>query len=105
MRSALLALVLLSSPVLADSPKPLLYDGRFFGDASLAVEGPIVERGLVTNFVSHVGKMVYRTGADGDSGTRLLDVANIFLFCSAIVSRKVMEAEATNIQHCPYGFL
>ena len=104
MRSALLALVLLSSPVLADSPKPLLYDGRF-GDASLAVEGPIVERGLVTNFVSHVGQMVHRTGADGDSGTRLLDVANIFLFCSAIVSRKVIEAEATNIQYCPYGFL
>ena len=27
----------------------------------------------------------------------------MFLFCSAVVSRKVMEEDPMNIAHCPYG--
>ena len=29
--------------------------------------------------------------------------ADVFLFCSAVLSRKVMEADPMNIAHCPYG--
>lgn len=93
---------MLASPVLADSPILLPYDGSF-DDASFAVESAIVDRGLVIDFVSHVGDMLSRTGADVGSGAKIFDAANIFLFCSAVVSREVMEADPTNIQHCPYG--
>ena len=33
----------------------------------------------------------------------LFDEADVFLFCSATVSRSVMEADLMNIAHCPYG--
>ena len=29
--------------------------------------------------------------------------ADIFIFCSAVVSRQVMEADPMNLVHCPYG--
>ena len=31
------------------------------------------------------------------------DDADVFLFCSAQLSRMVMEADPMNIAHCPYG--
>ena len=102
MRSAIAAWVLLAAPACADGPVLLPYDGSF-DDATFAVESAILDRGLVIDFVSHVGDMLNRTGADVGSGTKVFDAAQIFLFCSAVVSREVMEADPHNIQHCPYG--
>lgn len=102
MRYLLIVLGLLAAPVLADEPVLIPYDGSF-DDASFAVESAILDRGLVIDFVSHVGDMLNRTGTDVGSDTRIFDNANIFLFCSAVVSREVMEADPSNIQHCPYG--
>ncbi|MGY9032035.1 MAG: DUF302 domain-containing protein, partial [Rhodobacterales bacterium] len=31
------------------------------------------------------------------------DNAQVFVFCSAVLSRKMMEADPTNIAFCPYG--
>lgn len=102
MRAFLIALVMLATPVLADDPVLIPYDGSF-DDASFAVESAIVGRGLIIDYVSHVGDMLNRTGADVGSTTKIFDAANIFLFCSAVISREVMEADPSNIQHCPYG--
>jgi hypothetical protein len=33
----------------------------------------------------------------------IFDNADIFLFCSAAISRRVMEADPMNIVHCPYS--
>jgi uncharacterized protein (DUF302 family) len=33
----------------------------------------------------------------------IYDNADIFMFCSATLSRKVMEADPANIAYCPYG--
>ncbi|MEP5757849.1 MAG: DUF302 domain-containing protein [Litoreibacter sp.] len=93
---------MLSGPALADEPILFPYDGSF-EDATFAVESAIVDRGLVIDFESHVGDMLNRTGADVGSGTKIFDEANVFLFCSAVVSREVMEIDPNNIQHCPYG--
>jgi uncharacterized protein (DUF302 family) len=78
------------------------FDGSF-EDAAFAVESAIVGRGLVVDHVSHVGEMLARTGADLGSDVTLFTQADVFLFCSAVVSRKVMEADPMNIVHCPYG--
>lgn len=78
------------------------FDGSF-EDAAFAVESAIVGRGLVIDYVSHTGDMLNRTGADVGSDTKLFEGADIFLFCSAQLSRKVMEADPMNIAHCPYG--
>nr|WP_235190170.1 DUF302 domain-containing protein [Sulfitobacter mediterraneus] len=78
------------------------FDGSF-DDAAFSVESAIVGRGLVIDYVSHTGEMLNRTGADVGSDVTIFDGADIFLFCSAVLSRKVMEADPMNIAHCPYG--
>ncbi len=94
--------VALASPVAAQEATTYDFDGSF-DDATFAVESAIVGQGLVVDYVSHTGEMLARTGADVGSDVKLFDAADIFLFCSAIVSRKVMEADRGNIAHCPYG--
>ena len=78
------------------------YNGSF-DDATFSVESAIVDQGLVIDYVSHVGEMLNRTGKDVGSTKKIFDAADVFLFCSAVVSRQVMEADPTNVMHCPYG--
>lgn len=86
----------------ADQAVTYPFDGSF-EDATFAVESAIVGRGLVIDYVSHTGEMLKRTGADVGSDVMLFEAADIFLFCSAQLSRTVMEADPMNIAHCPYG--
>lgn len=79
-----------------------LYDGSF-EDAAFGVESAIIGRGLVIDFVSHTGEMLARTAADVGSDVTLFEEADVYLFCSAVLSRRVMEADPMNIAHCPYG--
>lgn len=78
------------------------FDGSF-DDATFAVESAIVDNGLVIDYVSHVGEMLNRTGADVGSEEAIFDAADIFIFCSAVLSRMVMEADPMNLAHCPYS--
>ncbi|KAF0675267.1 DUF302 domain-containing protein [Profundibacterium mesophilum] len=78
------------------------FDGSF-DDATFGVESAIVGKGLVVDYVSHVGEMLDRTGKDVGSDVTIFEAADVFLFCSAVLSRKVMEADPSNIAHCPYG--
>ena len=78
------------------------FDGSF-DDATFAIESAILDRGLVIDLVSHVGDMLNRTAEDVGSDEMIYDNADIFLFCSAAVSRRVMEADPMNIVHCPYS--
>ena len=92
----------LASPAISQDVITYDFDGSF-DDATFAVESAILDRGLVIDFVSHVGDMLNRTGADVGSDTPVFDNADIFLFCSAAISRRVMEADPMNIVHCPYS--
>jgi uncharacterized protein (DUF302 family) len=67
-------------------------------DLKLAIEG----KGLVVDHVSYVGRMLERTGRDVGSGRRLFVDAQAFQFCSAVLSRATMEADASNVAFCPY---
>lgn len=86
----------------AETPITVPFDGSF-EDATFAVENAIIDKGLVIDYVSHVGDMLNRTGADVGSEIKVFDAADIFVFCSATVSREMMEADPMNIAHCPYG--
>lgn len=74
-----------------------------FEDVSFAVEQAIINDGLVIDLTSHVGDMLSRTREDVGGGTELFTGADIYSFCSAVMSRQVMEADVTNIQFCPYN--
>ena len=96
-------LAALTGPALAmDGATTYPFDGSF-EDATFAVESAIVGKGLVIDYVSHTGEMLDRTKADVGSDVHLFDGADVFLFCSASLSRKVMEADPMNIAHCPYS--
>ncbi|KUJ77820.1 DUF302 domain-containing protein [Ruegeria profundi] len=92
----------LASQALAEEIITTPFDGSF-DDATFAVESAIVGQGLVIDYVSHVGEMLNRTGADVGSDKQIFAAADIFIFCSAKISREVMEADPMNIGFCPYG--
>ncbi|MEP5152205.1 DUF302 domain-containing protein [Planktotalea sp.] len=98
------ALSLLGAGISAADESATVYtfDGDF-DDATFGVESAIIDQGLVIDYVSHVGEMLNRTADDVGSDTKLFDAAEIYVFCSAVLSRKMMEADPMNIAHCPYG--
>lgn len=89
-------------PAAADIATTYDFDGSF-DDATFSLESAIVGRGLVIDWVSHSGEMLNRTAADVGSDVVIFDVADIFMFCSASLSREVMEADYMNIVFCPYA--
>ena len=93
---------LMAVPAMAQEAVTYPFNGSF-DDATFAVESAILDRGLVIDLTSHVGDMLNRTGADVGSDVTIFEAADIFLFCSATLSREVMEADPMNIAHCPYG--
>jgi uncharacterized protein (DUF302 family) len=93
---------LMALPAMAQEAVTYPFNGSF-DDATFAVESAILDRGLVIDLTSHVGDMLNRTGADVGSDVTIFEAADIFLFCSATLSREVMEADPMNIAHCPYG--
>ncbi|MEM9634751.1 MAG: DUF302 domain-containing protein [Pseudomonadota bacterium] len=73
-----------------------------FEDVRFDLENAIVNRGLVIDYVSHIGTMLDRTAADVGSDKKIYENAEAMLFCSADLSRKAMEADPANIAYCPY---
>jgi uncharacterized protein (DUF302 family) len=92
----------LAGQVAAQDATVYPFDG-VFADATFALENALIGRGLVVDHVSHVGEMLARTGADLGTNVVVYDAADVFQFCSAVLSRKMMEADPLNIAHCPYG--
>lgn len=74
-----------------------------YDDVTFGLESAITDRGLVIDAVSHVGAMLERTKEDVGSTVTIFDRAEVYSFCSASISRKVMEADPMNLQFCPYG--
>ena len=73
-----------------------------FEDTVFSVESAILDAGLVIDLTSHTGDMLERTRPVTGSDIVLFEHADIFSFCSASLSRKMMEADIMNIAHCPY---
>lgn len=101
MTGAVLAAAL-ALPAVAEEPITHTVEDTF-DNVAFAIESAIVGRGLVIDYVSHVGEMLERTREDVGSDVVLFTEADVFLFCSATTSREVMEADPMNLQHCPYG--
>lgn len=97
------ALALIAAPALA-GPEIRTYSVEAdFGDIAFGLESAILDRGLVVDHVSHVGEMLNRTAADVGAERQVYEQADVYMFCSATLSREMMEADIANIGHCPYG--
>lgn len=102
----LTALLLASTGINAESDREeymKLYavEGKF-EDVRMDIEMAITGRGMVINNVSHIGNMLARTGKDLGAAKQIYQKAEALEFCSATVSRRMMEADPHNIIFCPY---
>jgi len=84
-------------PVVTYSKKAKFEDVR--DDLKLAIEA----KGLVIDYQSFVNRTLERTGKDVGSTRKLYIDARAFVFCSAALSRKTMEADPVNMAMCPYS--
>lgn len=76
--------------------------GRF-DDIKDSVVSAIEGRGLVVSAISQVGDMLERTGHDLGANRRIYDKAVVLEFCSASVSRRMLEADPHQLVYCPYA--
>ncbi len=67
-------------------------------DVKLAIQ----DQGLVIDHTSHINDMLVRTGKDLGTTKEIYTNAHAFSFCSAAVSRQMMEPDPHNIAFCPY---
>lgn len=74
-----------------------------FTDTREALTLAIENRGLVINYVSHIGDMLARTGADIGATRQIYGQAEIVEFCSAALSRQIMESDPHTIVQCPFA--
>ena len=86
-------------PVVTHSKRARFED--VLDELRLAIES----RGLVIDYQSFVNRMLERTGKDVGSARKLYVDAQAFVFCSAVLSRKTMEADPANAALCPYSIM
>lgn len=108
LRALLIAfLATVSTVAWAADPAPLVTytkQGKFEDvrdDLKMAIEG----KGLVIDYQSYLNRMLERTGKDVGSAQALYADAQAFVFCSATLSRKTMEADPANAAMCPYAMV
>jgi len=65
----------------------------------MAIEG----KGLKITSTNHIAEMLDRTGKDLGATRQVYENAEQFEFCSATVSRHMMEADPHAIVMCPYN--
>ncbi len=102
-RLALAAATMLFAAAAAIADEMISYStDDSFEDVVFGLENAIVDAGLVVDSVSHTGDMLERTRADVGSDVKIFEKADIYSFCSAAISRRVMEADPKNVIYCPY---
>jgi uncharacterized protein (DUF302 family) len=87
-------------PVVTYSKKGARFDD-VRDEVKLAIQG----KGLVIDYESFVNRMLERTGKDVGSARKLYADAQAFVFCSAALSRKTVEADPANVSLCPYSIM
>ena len=95
----------LCSVALAADPAPVVTYSKkaHFEDVRDDLRSAIEAQGLVVDYHSFINRMIERTGKDVGSTRKLYVDAQAFVFCSAALSRKMMEADAANAAMCPYS--
>jgi uncharacterized protein (DUF302 family) len=73
-----------------------------FDDVRFDLTNAITNRGLVVDSNGKVADMLTRTGKDVGSTKVVYKAAEYFVFCSAKLSREMMEADSASIGHCPF---
>ncbi|MHA6327143.1 DUF302 domain-containing protein [Roseivivax sp. CAU 1753] len=98
-----LAMVLAVLGGVAQAQQVISYETeKTFDDVVFGLENAILGQGLMVDSVHSVGTMLERTGGDLGADAPIYRNAQVFSFCSALVSRKMMKADPLNLAFCPY---
>ncbi|MBZ0128284.1 MAG: DUF302 domain-containing protein [Rhodobacteraceae bacterium] len=93
--------VMLATPAMADKAITYIVQ-EDIEDVLFSLESEIIGRGLKIDNVSHVGAMLDRTAMDVGASEKIFFRAQVFSFCSATISREVMQVNPANLAYCPY---
>lgn len=101
-----LALISFNSPAaekIKDTEWQVQYvtEGKF-EEIKENIQLAITEQGLVIDNVARVGMMLERTAKDLGYKGNVYKHGDVFEFCSAKLSREMMDADPTNLVFCPY---
>ena len=86
-----------------ETPAQMLYvtEGAF-EEVKENIDLAITDQGLVINSIATVGDMLESTGKDLGATRQVYVHGDIFEFCSATLSREMLEADQFNLVYCPY---
>ncbi len=73
-----------------------------FEGVRLDLRDAVINRGYTIDYEAFIGDMLARTSADVGGKKTIFKHAETVQFCSAVLSRRAMEADAANIAFCPY---
>lgn len=76
-----------------------------YDDVWRSLEAALNGQGLTVSSVSHVGEMLDRTGKELGRTKRIFEKANVMEFCSAVLSRNMLEKNPHYITFCPYQIM
>lgn len=76
-----------------------------YDDVWRSLEAALNGQGLTVSSVSHVGEMLERTGKELGRTKRIFGKANVMEFCSAVISRNMLERNPHLIAFCPYQIM
>ncbi|MGD8941505.1 MAG: DUF302 domain-containing protein [Gammaproteobacteria bacterium] len=76
-----------------------------FDEIKAFLVSAIEERGIKISSTSYISKMLQRTGEDIGDTQPIYKNAEAIEFCSATLSREMMQANPHNIAFCPYTIL
>jgi uncharacterized protein (DUF302 family) len=99
--ASMTCLVLAASPAAAQAIKTYEKSGTSYDDVRFDLTNAIVGAGLSVSSTGRVGEMLDRTGEAVGSTKKIYRNAEFFTFCSAKVTRALVEADPLNIAFCP----
>ena len=86
----------------AESPTVLFKTQGGFQEVRDALQFAIEGKGLKINHTNRIAEMLARTGQDLGAARQVYVEGEQFEFCSATISRKMMEADPHAMLMCPY---
>jgi uncharacterized protein (DUF302 family) len=103
-RAAILAaaLLALAAPAAASDAVTYTRTGATYEDVRADLEDAIIKEGIKIDYVGNIAGMLERTGKDVGSNAPVYLKAEFMTFCSARLSRQMMEADPANMSNCPY---
>ena len=92
---------LLTGSALADDVRSYTSTAPF-DEVKFELSNAIISRGLTIDYSGDIARMLERTGPAVGSVKQLYNRAEFVMFCSAKLSRGMMESDLANIGFCPY---